>query len=644
MTIKSLKSVICILLIFTILITGLPLLHNQVYAKSAWSTPVEKIFFYATNSEGKDILLKIDDLDNFVDMPYDRRLHSFSTIDNYPTTVHTEARGPELPQVVDYIRSITDVKGTESIEFTDGGIMKFWSTDNWYTPINYEDISGYYYPNLYSNWEGGWHGVTDLEAAKEGAVKKNVILGLVSFQSRIFVDDELSRRLESGERMDGSFESRIDDERIPRICIPQQPEYLEGRVTASTNNNSKWTYRMLLDMGEGNRPDISAGEVGEPYYTITEKKNDSNVVEIELKCDVDDAEIYYSTDGHEPQEIYKEPFIMVKGQEIKFKIHATKVGYSDAGVVERNYPLKGPKLDRDETNNNVGNDVELNYEVDDLSKKWINNFEKIQYDKGDDNFIDIETSKYDISKLGTIKLDKSLFVEGVSGYNIKVVNSGYSDIKIRQTVWNTPPKVIADTTGNDVNKDIVLIIEENDEWLKDLVCYVNGTGFANLIDKEHIDKSEPGKLIIKSSANKFTKPGEYKIILNQVHGSRFPGVEVTQTIRKGPFVSEKIEFDRASSKKISSKEPQLENKDWTIRFNKNVKSGSYLQKNIVVVDKDNKSQDVSVVIGEDLKTIKILSPEKGYKPGEDYTIVIKDIESEDGKIIDQLTIMDFSIK
>ena len=126
-------------------------------------------------------------------------------------------------------------------------------------------------------------------------------------------------------------------------------------------------------------------------------------------------------------------------------------------------------------------------------------------------------------------------------------------------------------------------------------------------------------------------------------GNKVADCEVTVE-QTDDFTSEYVEIDRENSIKIESKKTQEINKLWTINFNKEINLDQNLKSNIFVVDKDNKSQNIDIEFGEDLKSIKILPPKDGYKTGQTYTILIKDIESESGKEINNVTIMDFDIE
>ena len=65
-------------------------------AKTITSAKADNIFFYALNSEGKSMLLKVMSLDEVKKLAHgqaDGQNYYISTTDNYPTTQYCEARG-----------------------------------------------------------------------------------------------------------------------------------------------------------------------------------------------------------------------------------------------------------------------------------------------------------------------------------------------------------------------------------------------------------------------------------------------------------------------------------------------------------------------------------------------------------------------
>lgn len=148
-----------------------------VSAKSISSARADHLFFYATDGEGRSVLLKVIPLSALKELAHgqpDGGNYYISTTDNYPTTQYCEGRGFTLEELVRYVKSVTTVKGAATVDFSGGDTMHFMATDsygNYSRNWTYDELYGvkrYYFEGLYdtaAGWKPGW------EVAGEGNSK-----------------------------------------------------------------------------------------------------------------------------------------------------------------------------------------------------------------------------------------------------------------------------------------------------------------------------------------------------------------------------------------------------------------------------------------------------------------------------------------
>lgn len=91
--------------------------------------------------------------------------------------------------------------------------------------------------------------------------------------------------------------------------------------------------------------------------------------------------------------------------------------------------------------------------------------------------------------------------------------------------------------------------------------------------------------------------------------------------------------------KIDGKQPV--NKKWTITMNSLVGIKSVNRSTVMVTDSNGEEHDVRFSISGKIITV---SPVFNYKSGETYTIWVRNIESSNGKVIQQQTKMDFTTR
>ena len=103
----------------------------------------------------------------------------------------------------------------------------------------------------------------------------------------------------------------------------------------------------------------------------------------------------------------------------------------------------------------------------------------------------------------------------------------------------------------------------------------------------------------------------------------------TQLFSNVVYAAEKAKYVRLSDDKLIYEK----NKPITITLSKEIDKSSLKQKNVYIMDNNNKVYDVSVKISTDNKKIIVTPPAEGYKKNVRYTVYVKDIKSKNGKKI-----------
>ena len=121
----------------TLLLTAafaLSMLCGTASAKTVSSEKAENIFFYASTGDGKAVLLKVLTLDELKEISHGQpngENYYVSSTDNYPTTQYLEARGFTVPELVDYVRSASDVAGAGGLMFAGEDTLHLMATDGY---------------------------------------------------------------------------------------------------------------------------------------------------------------------------------------------------------------------------------------------------------------------------------------------------------------------------------------------------------------------------------------------------------------------------------------------------------------------------------------------------------------------------------
>lgn len=138
------------------------------------------------------------------------------------------------------------------------------------------------------------------------------------------------------------------------------------------------------------------------------------------------------------------------------------------------------------------------------------------------------------------------------------------------------------------------------------------------------------------------------MIINLYTGEKlitFPNTDNAYYFIEDKFLLVYTSFTRIKRSMTMYKLPTYEsfpkNKMWTITFNEEVDASSVIDKNIYVVNENNKRQAVSFSINKN--EILVYAPNGNYKEG-NYTLELENIKSVDGTTLNRKNIHHFSIE
>lgn len=355
---KRLKKALSILLIFTLALSALCM------SASAKTNPggqtVDTVLFYVRNSAGEDILVShmtVAEMEADIAAGLiDGTNHNYSLLDRYVTTVHQEAQGFTVPELVDYARSKSEAAELRTLPLTYAGNDKvaFWEIDQTgfdeMDTYSYNELYGvarYNFPLLYQYWDYRTQDYYDpagvmsrdevIDYILANGEQENVLLSVRAFSQRYMVTDE---KYESGDyNMENLWQNKgvMDNQRTIRLMKPMTEAELRGK-TSTAADTRYWIANILLDMDRN--PDITPlGTVAAPTAVMTE--DESNYY-IAFSCATAGATILfnhnYASPSYTPSCEYTGGSVVVPKSSfpngsVIMTCSAVKDGYTDAGVV-----------------------------------------------------------------------------------------------------------------------------------------------------------------------------------------------------------------------------------------------------------------------------------------------------------------------
>lgn len=545
----------------------IPQMSLESEAKTQNSTPAQNVFFYAKNDQGKSVLMKIIDIEELEKLSHGKvsaaggeENYYYSATDNYPTTQYCEGRGFTVPELVEYVKQVSDVPGAQALTYQGQDLMRFMATDgygNYTHSWTYDDLYGtkrYYFEGLYdedSGWNTGWE-IAGEENSKFGMdletynaqykasdvyydAKRRVfnsgeeteaILATESFSGRT-TTDSLTASTEvglasyisaNGGTVKGSLKDALTGREALRLCIPMsEADLMSAHRTAY--DNFKWVYNMELDMAGSGAP-VSQGTVAEPKASASVSA-DGKTLSVTMSCSTPGAQIYYSF-SDAPQTLYSGTVTYdISGRDLESNpvtiyMTAVKEGYDDAGQITVKYPESGVRF-KTLYSAMTGADVVFEAEDDVSSQEW-NDWTSAMIgvsvkSPSISGYAALESSQYKIDKDGrTITIDKSVFTE-TGSYSFMFYAKNYANKSVSLSVKKAAPEVKIQNAQ--IGKDITAEFDDAN-YQSGLYLYIiaPGESESSMISSTHLDRTQPGKVILKSSyfdssSCKIKEPGSY---------------------------------------------------------------------------------------------------------------------------------------
>ena len=513
-------------------------------AKTAASEKAENVFFYAESAEGKSVLLKVLTLDELKAISHgqpDGNNYQVSSVDNYPTTQYLEARGFTVPELVDYVRSASNVTGAEVLSFSGSDTLYLMATDgygNYSRSWSYNELYGvkrYYFEGLYDRegWHMGWEiagednskfGITLEEynstykdadpyydakrAVFETGVETEPILATMSASGRTTsetlvasTEPGIASYIEAnGGMAAGSLKNILTDEHALRLCLPMtEADLMAAHRTAY--DNFKWIYGLLLDMADA--PSIrSLGTVAAPEAAFS-LEGDSLV--ITFSCTTSGAAIYYGFDGA-AQKQYTEPITVdVSGRDlnsdpITVYAVAVKEGYDDAGMQTYRYPGAAPQF---KTVYSGMTEQPLCFAAADsvTASEWQVwtkelNFVSIKTPVAG-GYVTVDTELYSVDNAAkTVTFAASLF-DQTGSYSFIFHNTQYANKTVSVTMKKAAPEPA--TEGSYIFGQAVTVTFADNGYQKGLSVYVTPEGGRRtMISAGYLDRTQAGRVSVKA--------------------------------------------------------------------------------------------------------------------------------------------------
>ena len=513
-------------------------------AKTITSARADNIFFYALNSEGMSVLLKVMPLSDVKKLAHGDKggqNYCISTTDNYPTTQYCEARGFTVTELIDYVKSVSSVSGVSGVSFSGGDTLRLMATDSYGSysrSWTYNELYGvkrYFFEGLYDaqkGWKTAWEvagedsskfGVSleeynakykdsdpyyaDKRAVFDGGVETTVILATESYSGRT-TSETLIASTEpgiasyikaNGGKVAGCLKDAISDEYALRLSLPMtEADLMAAHRTAY--DNFKWIYNMRLDMV--NAPSLkSLGTVAEPVPAFSVS---GNTLTVTFACATPGASIYYGDDGA-PQTPYTKPVtIDISGRDLEsdpVTLYATAVkeGCDDAGVLTYKYPGMAPAF---KTVYSGMTGQALTFEAaEGVSSAdwnaWTGAMTFISMKSPSiTGYATLDKAKYSINNTAkTVTFDKSLFT-GSGSYSFIFHANKYANKNVSVTFKKAAPGIKTERSYP-CGKAVTVTFDDT-AYGSGLSVYVTPEGGRRtMISTSYLDRSEAGKLTIK---------------------------------------------------------------------------------------------------------------------------------------------------
>jgi putative cell wall-binding protein len=541
------------LLVLTLLLCIIPAAY--VLAKTVAAQEAETVFFYVTNADGKEILVRaapIDEIRKLSHQKSEGENYAISSLDSLPTTCYAEAQGFTTDELIQYLNQYIKKSGSEMGTLTYEGKdrMYFMADDSFgrwtrnYTAEKLNGVERKYTEGLYPGWQlfdaETWLEDFDLEheetveykeqAWAEGEVMP-AILSTLSNSGRTTTnvsetsDGILDYVLANGGKAKGCLKNVLDTDKALTLYIPtSEDQFMKGMRTCS--ENFKWIYAIRLKMAT--LPQFeSKGTVpaAVPSYGMKEVGG-KTLLTVTLTSPMKEATIYYN-DGTNPSENsaqtkYKDPFtIDVTGRDlstnpIKYYTRTVREGYDDKGPLTMQYYQVAPAIQSVSAGSPLGEDVVFTADTKVTQEEWeawTEQITKITLKYPDGTSKDLTSDQYRIDNENkNITLVKELF-NTTGSHSLTIEADGYAARTTSRTMKGVTPKITM-AAGYPMYEDIVLTFNDPTQaYQKDITAKIDG----KTVSTTYLDRSEPGKLTIKANyfaTGALNEPGEYTLVLS----------------------------------------------------------------------------------------------------------------------------------
>ena len=567
------KKVISTLLAVVLLLS----LALSASAKTISSDSADNVFFYATNTQGKAVLLKIIPLDELKALSHGQpngNNYYVSTTDNYPTTQYCEARGVTVDELLSYVKAKSTVSGARSVGFSGEDELRLMATDgygsysrNW----TYDELYGvkrYYFEGLFNSWRMGWEiagednskfGLSleeynerysgkdpyyaDKRAVFDGGVEMPVILAVESYSGRT-TTDTLTASTEpgiasyiaaNGGTAAGSLKNALTEDYALRLCLPMtEADLMAAHRTAY--DNFKWIYNLCLDMV--NAPELpSQGTVEAPVATFGLS---GNTLTVTLTSATSGASIYYGFDGA-AQTLYTGPFTVdVTGRDLSASpvmvyASAVKEGWDDEGMQTLKYPGMAPAFKT--LYSGMAGETLVFSAADGVSNadwtSWTNavTFVSLKTPSAG-GYATLDAAKYTIDNTSkSISFDASLFTQSGS-YSFVFHAAKYADKGTSVTIKQAAPELR--TEAQTVFGQRVTVSFDNAAYNSGLSVYVTpANGSRTMISSNYLDRTKAGQVSINEEyfamdSGAMKTPGRYTLeLVNNSFSPESQSMELT---------------------------------------------------------------------------------------------------------------------
>jgi putative cell wall-binding protein len=554
------------LLVLTLLLCIIPAAY--VLAKTVAAQEAETVFFYVTNADGKEILVRAAPIDEIRKLSHPKsegENYAISSIDSLPTICYAEAQGFTTDELIQYLNQHLKNTGSEMGQLTYKGqdIMRFMADDSmgrwtrYYTAEKLNGVERKYVKGLYDYWKEDYfeyedwydYWFEDLNLEHEETLRYKAqawaageempaLLSPVSNSGRVMMyHDETSAGIakyveDNGGVVKGCLRDVLDTDKALTLYIPtSEDQFMKGERT--TSENFKWIFAIKLDMEDP--PTVqSKGTVpaAVPTYELIES-GDKTLLKVTLTSPMDGATIYYN-DGTDSSKLtaqtkYEEPFTIdvtgktdenLSSNPIKYYTRTVREGYDDKGQQEMYYYQSAPKL-LSFNNSPFGKDVVFTADdevTQDEWSAWTNKITKITLGYPDKTSEDLTSGQYRIDNENkTITFSKDLF-ETKARYNFTIEAAEYATLRTYRNIKDAAPEITM-AASYPMNEDIVLTFDDPTQgYHSRITVKINGKS----VSTTYLDRSEPGKLTIKANYFDYDKcvlkePGEYTLELTNTN-------------------------------------------------------------------------------------------------------------------------------